>query len=252
MKRVCNYIIDRWSEYDDKKHIFTDVLNYGCQSGVVGELIYYTDTVRFYKQYKEEINSLLYDAMDGTGLYAPSELFGDKWDKEDPLAQYDYNQNLLAWFGSVTTLKNSKITFKEKKTMKTTITKKEKAIEIMKKMDIYKPYIKGFEERDQVCFFEMFGGFWIDQEPELHEKMKAIEKEHKCKVYAVTHEYTEFGELYDFLIVTDYPEEWDTLVYSQGNRHTAFAYVWNKDDDWCSEFGSVTVQSFGGGIKRIA
>lgn len=45
----------------------------------------------------------------------------------------------------------------------------------------------------------MFGGFWIDQEPELHEKMKAIEKEHKCKVYAVTHEYTEFGELYDLM-----------------------------------------------------
>ena len=53
-------------------------------------------------------------------------------------------------------------------------------------------------------FFEQFGGFWIDQEPELHEKMKAIEEKHKCKVYAVTHEYTEFGELYDFLIVTDY------------------------------------------------
>lgn len=62
--------------------------------------------MRFYKQYKEEINSLLYDAMDGTGLYAPSELFGDKWDKEDPLAQYDYNQNLLAWFGFEETFRN--------------------------------------------------------------------------------------------------------------------------------------------------
>lgn len=30
------------------------------------------------------------------------------------------------------------------------------------------------------------------------------------------------------------------------------AYVWNKDDDWSSEFGSVMVQSFGGGIRRIA
>ena len=73
--------------------------------------------------------------------------------------------------------------------MKTTITKKEKAIEIMKKMDIYKPYINGFEQKDKVCFFEQFGGFWIDQEPELHAKMKAIEEKHKCKVYAVTHEY---------------------------------------------------------------
>lgn len=60
--------------------------------------------------------------------------------------------------------------------MKNTITKKEKAIEIMKKMDIYKPYIKGFEERDQVCFFEQFGGFWIDQEPEIYNKMKELEK----------------------------------------------------------------------------
>ena len=132
------------------------------------------------------------------------------------------------------------------------MTKKEKAIEIMKEMDIYKPYINGFKESDKVCFFEGFGGFWIDQEPEAHKKMQEIEQKYDCKVYAVTHELTMFGECYSFLIVTDYPEEWDTLVYSQGNRHTAFAYVWNKDDEMCSEFGSVTVQSFGGGIKRVA
>lgn len=106
VRRVCNYVISRWEDYDDKKYIFTDVLNYGCQSGIVGELIYYSDTVRFYKQHKEEINSLLYDAMNGTGLYSPSELFGNKWDKEDPLAQYDCNQNLLAWFGFEETLRN--------------------------------------------------------------------------------------------------------------------------------------------------
>ena len=130
--------------------------------------------------------------------------------------------------------------------------KKKKAIELLNKMDIYKPFIKGFAEKDIVCFFERFGGYWSDQEPELYNKMKEIEKKYQCRVYAVTHEMTEFGELFDFLIVTDYPDEWDTLVYSEGNRHTAFAYVWNKDDDWCSEFGSITVQSFGGGIKRIA
>ena len=106
VKHVCDYVIDRWSDYNDKKGIFTDVLHYGCQSGIVGELIYYTDTVRFYKQYREEINDLLYEIMNETGLYAPSDLFGDKWDKEDPLAQYDYNQNLLAWFGFEETLRN--------------------------------------------------------------------------------------------------------------------------------------------------
>ena len=115
------------------------------------------------------------------------------------------------------------------------IAKKEKAIELMKRLDIYKPYIKGFRESDKVCFFEGFGGFWIDQEPEVYAKMKAIEK--KC---------------YSFLIVSDYPEEWDDLMNDDGNRHCAYAYVWNKDDEWCSEFGDIIVQSFGGGIKRVA
>ena len=58
-RRVYNYVIDRWGDYDDKKYIFTDVLHYGCQSGVVGELIYYSDTVRFYKQYRQEINPII-------------------------------------------------------------------------------------------------------------------------------------------------------------------------------------------------
>ena len=105
-KRVCNYVIGRWGDYNDKKYIFTDVLHNGCCSGVVSELIYYYDTVRFYKQYRQEINEMLYKIMNETGLYAPSELFGDKWDKEDPLAQDICNQNLLAWFGFEETLRN--------------------------------------------------------------------------------------------------------------------------------------------------
>ena len=129
---------------------------------------------------------------------------------------------------------------------------KDKAIELMKQMDIYKPYIKGFQEKGMVCFFERFGGYWADQEPELYEKMKAIEKKYNCLVYAITHEWLEFGECYSLLIVTAYPEEWATLVQSKGNKHIAFAYVWNKDDDWCSEFGTIMVHSFGGGIRRIA
>lgn len=128
---------------------------------------------------------------------------------------------------------------------------KAKAIEIMKQLDIYKPYIEGFEKEDQVCFFEQFGGFWVYQEPEVEAKMKELEKEYGCTVYAITHEFTQFGECYSFLLVSKYEEEWDMLVRSEKNNHYAFAYVWNKDDDWCSEFGTIVVKSFGGGIKRI-
>lgn len=92
--------------------------------------------------------------------------------------------------------------------------KKEKAIQLLKEMDIYKPYIKGFENSGHICFFENYGGFWVDQEPELYAKMKEIEKKFSCLVYAVTHEFTPFGECYSFLIVTDYRSEWKTLMYS--------------------------------------
>ena len=128
---------------------------------------------------------------------------------------------------------------------------KAKAIEIMKQMDIYKPYIEGFEKEDKVCFFEQFGGFWVYQEPEVEAKMKELEKEYGCKIYAITHEYTQFGECYSFLLVSKYEEEWEMCAVSDKNKHYAFAYVWNKTDDWCSEFGTVAVQSYGGGIKRI-
>ena len=131
--------------------------------------------------------------------------------------------------------------------------KKDKAIELLKTLDIYKPYIQGFEQNDKVCFFEMYGGFWIYQEPEIEAKMREIEKKYNCVVYAVTHEITSIGELWDFLIVTKYPEEWDTLVYNAGyNKYYAFAYVWNKTDEDCSELGTIVVQSFGGGIRRIS
>ena len=84
---------------------------------------------------------------------------------------------------------------------------KEKAIELMKKLDIYQPYIQGFKDENKVCFFEGFGGFWVDQEPEIEKKMKEIEEKYNCLVYAITHEILEIGECYDFLIVTKEPNE---------------------------------------------
>ena len=128
---------------------------------------------------------------------------------------------------------------------------KEQAVKYLKQLDIYKPSIDGFDRFDKVCVFERYAGFWVYQYPDIQAKMKAIESEHKCTVYAITHEFTQFGECYSFLIVTNYKHEWKTLLRSDKNKHSAFAYVWNKTDDWCSEFGSVLIQSGFGGITRI-
>ena len=128
------------------------------------------------------------------------------------------------------------------------------AIKLMETMDLYKPYIKTFKEKGIITLYENYAGFYIEEtEQELLDNIKEFEKEHECLVYAVTHEYTQFGECYDYLIVPKYEEEWNDLIsYSNQTKHVVFAYVVNKDDPWCSEFGDITVNQFGGGLVRVA
>lgn len=84
---------------EERDGALEDLLTHGCQSGIVGELIYYKETTAFYDNHREEINVLLAEMLDNTGYTSPAELFGDKWDSTDPLALDIQNQNLLAWFG---------------------------------------------------------------------------------------------------------------------------------------------------------
>lgn len=75
-----------------------DLAQGGCQSGIVGELIYYTDTVKFYQTHRAEIKSMLREMIKDCGCTI-EELFRNKWDAEDMFAEEENNQNLLAWFG---------------------------------------------------------------------------------------------------------------------------------------------------------
>lgn len=133
------------------------------------------------------------------------------------------------------------------------MTQKEKAIECMQQLNIYKPYINAFDKKGIVTLFERFGGYYIDEdnEPELLNKIKEVEKEFGLIVYAVTHEIFEFGECYSFLYVSNYEEEWDYNLAEISDGYTC-AYVWNKTFEYCSEFGTIGVKSFGGGIARTA
>lgn len=132
------------------------------------------------------------------------------------------------------------------------MTQKEVALSAMKSLDIYAPYIKKFEKDGTITLFERFGGYYIteDQEPELLKEIKKFETEYECIVYAVTHNFFEFGECYSFLCISKYEEEWEMTLHNL-KRGLAWTYVWNKDDEWCSEFGTIAVKSFGGGIARV-
>ena len=132
------------------------------------------------------------------------------------------------------------------------MTQKEVAISAMKSLDIFAPYINKFKKDGTVTLFERFGGYYIDEdnEPELFKKIKEFEAETGSIVYAVTHEMFEFGECYSFLIISKYEEEW-AMVPKEIAEGYAWSYVWNKTDDYYSEFGHIAVKSFGGGIARI-
>lgn len=100
LERVARvWLNSRAADYGDGwRGAYKDLEYGGCSSGMVGKLIYTADCVRFYRKHRKDINALLTDTLSDTGNTI-AELFGDKWDAEDPLAQEDSNQNLLAWFG---------------------------------------------------------------------------------------------------------------------------------------------------------
>ena len=127
--------------------------------------------------------------------------------------------------------------------------RKAKAIETMQRLNIYKPYINGYKNHDKVCFYERFGGYWVYQEPEIEAKMREIEQQYDTTVYAITHDLTEFGELWSFLCI---PKEESKYICtkSYGCDFYCFAYVWNKSGGFV-ESGSVEVRSLGGGLMRI-
>jgi len=100
-KKVASIIKSKYTEsgYDNLESLFKEILYNGLQSGIISELIYYSDTLAFYKRYKKNIQALLSNTMNELGEYNPANIFGKNWDTEDPLAQDTTNQNLLAWFG---------------------------------------------------------------------------------------------------------------------------------------------------------
>jgi hypothetical protein len=130
---------------------------------------------------------------------------------------------------------------------------KEIAIQCLKKLDIYKSYIKKFENETIPTFFERLAGFYLFNEPVVEDKVRRIEREYNVLVYAVTHEWFEFGECWSFLCVSGSAENLEDCITETSLPDTfyVYSYVWNQDDNNLSEFGDIIVKCGGGGIRRI-
>lgn len=123
------------------------------------------------------------------------------------------------------------------------------AIERMKMLKLDKHCIEAFT-KGKVWESEGFGALY-EVNNEEQQIIDQFEKEHKdCLVYHMIHNVLEFGECYSILYVSPDTDEWqqDKEDISEGY---VFAYVYNKDDEWCSEFGSIAVKSQFGGLVRI-
>lgn len=54
-------------DYDTITGFFSDLLQHGCQSGMVGSLIYYCDTHKFYDTHYSEIEDIRYELEQSFG-----------------------------------------------------------------------------------------------------------------------------------------------------------------------------------------
>jgi hypothetical protein len=82
-KYVCDYITDNYETDEDIKAFLKDLQQNGCVSGMVSDLIYYTDTHEFYNDYADEIDELKDEMEESIG--EPFKIKGDV-------------RNWLAWF----------------------------------------------------------------------------------------------------------------------------------------------------------
>lgn len=98
--KLKDYVIDYYKNLDEDSIMTSmeDLQRHGCISGMIPELIYYDDTNEFYDTYKTDINDLLSNLTQSTGL-SVEELFKDQFDENDPLIIDCFNKNLMAWFG---------------------------------------------------------------------------------------------------------------------------------------------------------
>ena len=131
------------------------------------------------------------------------------------------------------------------------MSQKDKAIEIMEKLGIYKPYIDTFRKDNKVLIYDDGVGYDADFSPEIKAKIKELEEKDNVIVYAVTHEYSESWEFYDFLLVTEDPDEWRYMFSKGEDFYKVYAYCLNMTRAEYSEFGSVYVRNFYGIIERV-
>lgn len=66
---VIDILLDHIEDYEEEKGFLEDIMNYGCASGIVPELIYYNETECFFIKHMEEIFDIYNNVKDDLNAY---------------------------------------------------------------------------------------------------------------------------------------------------------------------------------------
>lgn len=77
---VINFLLAQAEDSEDAQGMLENIVNYGCGSGMVNHLIYYTDTVKYFEDHESEIMEMLEnfgieDVESWDGLQELSDMF---------------------------------------------------------------------------------------------------------------------------------------------------------------------------------
>lgn len=87
--------------------------------------------------------------------------------------------------------------------------------------------------------------YWLSNDEK--EMVNRWEEKTGNKVYHVIKNHLSFGLCYSFLYVSTSPDEWQWDKEDLMNR-CPIVYVKNADDDFCSEYGSIEIQTIFGRV----
>lgn len=140
------------------------------------------------------------------------------------------------------------------KNKKCITTPKDVASWALRELSVCTPYVLDYEANGSIYLFEPNKApERIAPGSELYNKIREIEEQQHITIYAVTHDnLAPIGEMYSYLCISPYEEDWDHMVHYQGNnRFMVYAYVQNVADDRCSESGYILVFAYHNGIWRL-
>jgi hypothetical protein len=124
------------------------------------------------------------------------------------------------------------------------------AVVRLQSLNLHPNVLKDFEE-GVINVSENPYGFLYWAKEDIIQAIKEFEEEYTSIVYHVSYTNTEFGELYAFFYVSQHKEEWE-MDREDLKEGCPIVYVYNKDDEFCSELGSIGFKVVNGGVVRTA